>query len=400
MNLIPQRTSLANEVVRVLRDGLISGVWSEWLPGERSLCERLHVSRPTVRAALRELRREGLIDVVQGRRSRILRPQQIALKRTPSKIVCMLSPGPLDSLRPFTMFLMDETREFLAAAGYRLEVETSPRYYTRRPHKALESLVKEKSVACWNLFRATPQMQTWFAEQGLPVVINGSSQPGIELPSVDLHYRATCRHAGATLLARGHRHIALLIENIQCAGDEDSRLGFLEAAKAIPGVQPRLTIAEHNGSVAGIRARIDSLMRANLRPSALLVANSMHVLTVMGQLLQSGISLPNDVALISRDDDSFLDYVVPTVARYYCSPAHFASKASHLILQVARGETAPRKAMLLVPQLIKGETLGTNVKQGDPWLPLPSLASSRLHRIPGQVLLPAEQDGRNSNVRS
>jgi DNA-binding FadR family transcriptional regulator len=56
MNLIPQRTSLSNEVVKVLREGLTSGVWSEWLPGERSLCERLHVSRPTVRAALGELR--------------------------------------------------------------------------------------------------------------------------------------------------------------------------------------------------------------------------------------------------------------------------------------------------------------------------------------------------------
>jgi len=296
------------------------------------------------------------------------------------------------------MFLVDETREFLAEAGYRLEVETSPRYYTRRPYKALESLVKEKSVACWNLFRATPQMQTWFAEHGLPVVINGSSQPGVHLPSVDLDYRATCRHAGATLLAKGHRHIALLIENIQCAGDEDSRLGFLESAKAIPGVQPRLTIAEHNGSVAGIRAKIESLMRASARPSALLVANSMHVLTVMGQLLRSGIHIPNDVAIISRDDDSFLNYIVPTVARYYCSPANFASKASHLILQVARGETAPRKAMLLVPQLIKGETLGTNVKQSESRLTLPSLAPRHVNHMPGQVLLPAEQRSRSSNV--
>src|SRR5258707_73100 len=186
MNLIPQRPSLSNEVVKVLREGLTAGVWSEWLPGERSLCERLHVSRPTVRAALSELRREGLIDVVHGRRSRILRQEGTGQKRPPSKVVCMLSPVPLHSLRPFVMFLVDETREFMGEAGYRLEVETSPRYYTRRPHKALESLVQEKSIACWNLFRATPQMQSWFAERGLPVVINGSSHAGVELPSVDL----------------------------------------------------------------------------------------------------------------------------------------------------------------------------------------------------------------------
>jgi len=369
MNLIPQRTSLSNEVVKVLRDGLTSGVWSEWLPGERSLCERLRVSRPTVRAALSELRREGLIDVVHGRRSRILQPERTAAKRPLSKVVCLLSPVALPSLRPFVMFLVDETREFLAEAGYRLEVETSPRYYTRRPYKALESLVQEKPAACWNLFRATPQMQTWFAEHGLPVVINGSSHSGIELPSVDLDYRATCRHAAGTLLAKGHRHIVLLIENIRCAGDEDSRIGFLESAKAMPGVHPRLTIAEHNGSVAGINARIEGLMRSAIRPTAFLVANSMYVLTVMGQLLRCGIRIPDDVALISRDDDSFLNYVVPTVARYACSPAHFASKAAHLILHVARGETVPRKRVLLVPQLIKGESLGTNVRSAENPLP-------------------------------
>jgi LacI family transcriptional regulator len=242
-------------------------------------------------------------------------------------------------------------------------------------------------------------MQTWFADHRLPVVINGSSRPGVQMPSVDLDYRATCRHAGGTLLARGHRHIALLIENIQCAGDEDSRLGFLESAKAIPGIQPRLTVSEHNGSVAGIRAKLDILMKANARPSALLVANSMYVLTVMGHLARSGIRVPGDLALISRDDDSFLDYVVPTVARYCCSPTHFASKTSHLILQVARGDSVARKKVLLVPQLIKGETLGPSLKPGDSWLPSPSVLPLRhLTSIPGQLLLPADRDSRNSKI--
>ena len=356
--LIPQRTSLSNEVVRVLRNGLRSGIWCDWLPGERSLCERLHVSRPTIRDALSELRREGLIDVAQGRRSRILKRQNGGEQRDVSKVVCMLSPVALHSLRPFVMFLVDETRKCLAEAGYRLEVETGPRYYTQRPHKALESLVHEKSVACWNLFRATSQMQTWFAERGLPVVVDGSSHPGVRLPSVDLDYRATCRHAGGTLLAKGHRHITLLIESIRCAGDEESRIGFLESARAMPSVKPRLTVAEHNGTVAGICAKIDSLMRAPARPTALLVANSMYVLTVMGHLLRTGIHVPGDLAVISRDDDSFLNYSVPTVTRYSCSPAHFANKASHLILQVARGETVPHNRVLLVPELVKGETLG------------------------------------------
>ena len=345
-------------MAKLLREGLRTGIWSEWLPGERSLCARLHVSRPTVRAALNELRREGLIEVAHGRRSRIVRRQSASRRRAGSKVVCMLSPVPLAAVRPFVIFLVDEIRQHLAEAGCRLEVEASSRFYTQRPYKALESLIHEKSAACWVLFLATFQMQAWFADRGLPVVVDGSLHLGIHLPSVDLDYRAACRHAGGTLLAKGHRHIALLIENIRRAGDEESKTGFLESAQAMPGVSPQLTLAEHNGTVPAICAKVDTLLRLASPPTAFLVANSAHVLTVIGHLLRNQIRLPDNLALISRDDDPFLNYIVPTVARYSCSPVHFAGKVSRLILQLARGETVPHKRVLLMPNLIKGETLG------------------------------------------
>jgi DNA-binding LacI/PurR family transcriptional regulator len=358
MDLIPQRFSLSNEVVRVLREGLKNGRWSECLPGERTLCDRLHVSRATIRAALSELRREGRIEVAHGRRSRILQKQDALQGRPDSRVVCMLSPVPLHTLRPFVMLLVDETRERLAAAGYRLEVEASRRYYTQRPYKALEGLVHQNSAACWNLFHATSQIQKWFAEKGLPVVVNGSSHPGAGLPSVDLDYRATCRHAASACLGKGRRHIALLIENIRCAGDEESRIGFLESAQTMPGAKIQLTVAEHDGTVPGVIAKVDSLLRLASPPTGLLVANSMYVLTVMGYLARRRVQVPDQISVISRDDDWFLNYCVPSVARYSCSPAHFANEVSHLLLQQARGESVPRKPTLLVPNFINGETLG------------------------------------------
>src|SRR6266446_5357034 len=108
MNSIPERSSLSNQVIKVLRDDLTSGMWSEWLPSERTLCERLRVSRQTIRAALSELRREGLIVVAHGRRSRIVLHNDTEQKRPVSKVVCILSRVPFHMLRPFAMFLVDE----------------------------------------------------------------------------------------------------------------------------------------------------------------------------------------------------------------------------------------------------------------------------------------------------
>jgi len=201
-------------------------------------------------------------------------------------------------------------------------------------------------------------MQRWFLDRGLPVCVAGSSYPEIALPSVDVDHRAVCRHAVGTFFGKGCKHIVLLIENIRRAGDEESRTGFLEAVQKLGGVNRQGIIAEHNGMSSGICARLDSLLSGLTVPDGFLVANSAHVLTVIGHLLRQGIRLPGQVNLISRDDDSFFKYVVPTVARYASPPALFARKLSRIAVELARGANVQAKNILLVPQLIKGETLG------------------------------------------
>lgn len=60
--------TLRDRVVRKLRSALIEGVFK---PGdrmiERDICERLNVSRPLVREALRQLEAEGLVELVPHR---------------------------------------------------------------------------------------------------------------------------------------------------------------------------------------------------------------------------------------------------------------------------------------------------------------------------------------------
>jgi LacI family transcriptional regulator len=175
---------------------------------------------------------------------------------------------------------------------------------------------------------------------------------------VDVDHRAVCRHAVGTFFGKGCEHIVLLIENIRRAGDEESRTGFLEAVQKLGGANRQGIIAEHNGMSSGICTRLDSLMSGSTVPDGFLVANSAHVLTVIGHLLRQGIRLPGQVNLISRDDDSFFKYVVPTVARYASPPALFARKLSRIAVELARGENVQAKNILLVPQLMKGETLG------------------------------------------
>ncbi|MBR46213.1 MAG: hypothetical protein CMM31_07000 [Rhodospirillaceae bacterium] len=61
----PLRGSLGEAAFERLRDGIAGGKWApgERLPSERALAERLAISRPALREAVKRLEGEGLIDI-------------------------------------------------------------------------------------------------------------------------------------------------------------------------------------------------------------------------------------------------------------------------------------------------------------------------------------------------
>ncbi len=353
MHSLPQRRSLVCETADVLREQINAGVWHDVLPGERELSGRLLVSRPTLRAALELLRREGTVDVSHGRKRRVC-PTKRRVVAVPKR-VALLSPLPPHRLPPFVMFWVDELRQHLADEGFDLEMHVSPVAHQQKPEKQLERIVAEVPAAAWVLFLSNEPMQRWFIEKGLPCVVAGSRFPHVSLPSVDIDSRAICRHAAGLFLAKKHRHIALLLPEGGTAGDQASEEGFLEGAKGSTNV--RATVLRHDGTISGVCRKVEAITRGASPVTGLIVARSAHALTAFTSLQRRKFDIPNQLSFISRDSDAFLDFVVPQITRYSCNPANFARRVSRIALQLAaEGQISPRE-VLLMPELIKGETL-------------------------------------------
>lgn len=253
------------------------------------------------------------------------------------------------------MFWVDELRERLGDEGFDLALHVSHAPTLTRPERLLERLMAEAASAAWVLFRSSEPMQRWFDARGLPAVVTGSRFAGVELPSVDVDYRAACRHAAGVFFAQGHRRLALLMPETGGAGDQASEAGFLEGCHSA-GENVVAAIVRHDESVTGICRRVDGLLAATEPVTALLVARSAHALTALSHLQCRGVRLPRDFSLISRDDDAFLDVVVPSVARYACDAAAFARRVSRIVLQLARTGFATARQTLIMPAFIKGET--------------------------------------------
>lgn len=356
MNRLPQKVSLVSQTAAVLVEEIESGRWASWLPGEHELCAQLHVSRKTLRAALTQLSRKGVIKCSQGRRRRIA-DRRATTGATTSNRVLTLLPLPPESLNPLAIYLINRLREHLTEAGYVLETHVSRAPYRGGGNHGLESLTKTMRPAGWVLFGPTQSMQQWFATRELPCVVVGSCYEGIRLPAVDRDYAAVCHHAVNQFILRGHRRLVLLTPAPGPAGDLITMSSFREAVAESKVTDVFGTVQEHDGSVASICARVQHLLSRPQPPTAFLISRARHVLTVLGHLLSTGVRVPQNVALISRDDDSFLEDVVPSVARYSHSHQALASKISRVVMGIVQGD-AQIKDYTIMPTFIKGQTLG------------------------------------------
>lgn len=356
MRLRLQRLSLIDQLCAALRDGLARGEWPDWLPSERRLGADLRVGRNSLRAALRRLAEEGVIEIVPGQGTR-----NSGGLRTPSDpdrtAVGLLAPIPLEQLRPRQALWIDELRGILAENGSILRYVHGPQYARKNPAPALQRMVAQERCRCWILVRSTEACQAWFARRAVPCVIAGSCHPGVSLPSVDLDYRAMCRHAATTLLQLGHRRIAYLTPVSAAAGDLRSEEGFLEGARAFPRKDIQGSVVRHGADKADVALGVRRLLQSERPPTALLINNSYHYLTAFSVLVEMGRRIPQDVSLVCRDEDRFLSFLEPEPARYVEDPRQFARTLARLTTIPRRERSAPVPQTLLLPQLRRGASI-------------------------------------------
>lgn len=352
---LPKHGSLIAETVKSLREGIQSGFWTDFLPGERELSEFLQVSRPTLRSALKELQRMGWLSVSPRRRRQITFQGARGNARNKRRVIAVLcSDSFADSSTPIT-FVMDVLRDKLTKAGFVVEFHSKRACFSSRPAKALEKLVGEHPSAAWLLLGSKEPLQRWFVRQSLPCLVVGSCAPGIDLPSVDVDYHAACHHAGGVLWRGGHRRIAFVQLADAQGGDVDAEKGLDESLRALPGVQ--VQVLRHDGSAVHLCALVDKSMRSAEPPTAYLVARPRHVLTVVTHLQRHGKRIPQEVAVISRDDAHYLESTSPVLARYATNPAGLARRVAKAARQLAETGALSAKAVRLMPKFVQGETV-------------------------------------------
>lgn len=350
-------TSLILQAVRWLRQALADQVWQEHLPGERELCEQVGVSRPTLRLALEQLERDGLVEVTHGRRRRITaQVSKIEPAAPGKKRICMLLPELGTSRLPFQSGIFEALRQRLDKAGLRIETHVSAACGTARPERALEKLVAQNPADAWLLAHTSPRTHHWFARNRIPCVVSGSCAAATALPSVDIDHGAACRHAVGVLVRAGRRQIALLTPGGSRPGDVESALEF-QAAVTAHGGGLRSVIIRHDDSVHGLISAMDAAFLSRNSADAIIVARPSYALLALTYLQKKGCRIPKEVAVIARTDDPMLDFATPRISCYRADAEIFGRQLADALLAVVAGGFGWQHTSRQLPVFMRGETV-------------------------------------------
>ncbi len=315
------------------------------------------ISRPTLRSALEQLKKEDIISVSQGKQ-RLINADRAGKKppHRPSTEVILLTPEIPSPMRPGALYLIDEIYNALQKAGYRLSIQSPSWLKYKKPEAHLARHVQENPAACWALFSVSDSVQRWFSDHAVPAIVSGSCYPGVKLPSIDLDNRATAKHAVGTFLRRGFSTIFLLAPEKLRPGSSASVDAFNEAIKA--SIYPNT-----EGRVIRVTPRREGLIRQlneQLRSGArigLYVMQPLDALYLLTYLLRTKLRLGTDIGMICFGNEYFFEHVVVKPTCYLVSKERFAAKFCQLLLQLARGHNLPPKALLQMPELQAGDTL-------------------------------------------
>jgi LacI family transcriptional regulator len=310
-----------------------------------------------LRAALVQLQRSGLIKAEHGVGNRIVGTAKTTGGRLAAQDVGLLVSGPIDALLPKHILWIDELRAMLGDRGCRLHTFHGPKFAQRDPSRALQRLLAQQAHKCWILLLSSEAVQQWFEKQAIPCVVAGTIYAGIDLPYCDLDHRAVCRHAAGMLLARGHRQMALVIQKSRRAGDLASEAGFTEGIRQSSHEDTEVMIGYHDASPAGIAATVKRLMTRQPTPTALLVNNAFHYLTVVGALAKLGYRVPEDVSVVSRDGEPCFSYLIPSPTHYAIDPRRFARSLMGPVLQLLQGDPIAKRTVHIMPEFQPGQSV-------------------------------------------
>lgn len=264
---------------------------------------------------------------------------------------------------------LQAVQDTMTAAGYTvISFDTQERPATQR--MALQAL--EEKVADGLIMTPVSSRDDALGRLSsrIPLVLTNREVLGLDVDRVVSDNILGARLAIEHLISLGHRTIGYITSDRQVSTVEDRLTGYRQALEAADLPVEAELMVRVDASIEA--ATVATRRMFELRPdvTALFVYNDFMAVGVLSTLLEMGLRVPNDIAIVGFDDIVYAPYLrVPLTTVSQQTDAIGQTAAQLLIARMEDPSRAPQRIVLEPHLVVRASTVGgASPTMGDhPW---------------------------------
>lgn len=314
----------------------------------------LGVSISTVSRALKgskEISKEVRERVTALARKRNYRPNPFAmglLKSSP-RIIGIIVP---DIVTHFYSSIISGINDLARENGYSVIITSASEQYEqeKRCVSDLVNIRVEGIIACLSQETMDYTHLLNLAEQNIPLVLFDRICLSNQFSSVIVDNVESARKATLHLLDTGSKRVAFIAGANHLEIVKQRKHGYLEALRerGIP-IERELVRCKWIGYKYGYEVTCELLALPNPPDAILSISDSMAFGT-MKAILERGLRIPEDIALIGYTDELHSNYVEPSLTAVEHQTYEMGKSACRLLLKQLKGDKKPEQ--IVVPALL------------------------------------------------
>ena len=303
--------------------------------------EKYRISPDTVNAVLREARRCNYSPSVAAQSLRTRRSNTIGL----------LLPSVAN---PYFADMASVIITELNSAGYTTIVVDTMESEQRLSESA-RSLISRQVDGILAVPCGEKGMDLEMLSAQIPVVLIDRYYEDTSLPYVTTNNYQGGLDATRHLLSRGHSRISC-IQGVQSSMPNKERVRGYVNAMEDEGLAQDIDIIGNEFSVQNGYLETKLLMSRAERPTAIFALSNTIMLGALKAIREAGLRIPEDVALISFDNNLYMDYMTPSITRISQPVEDMAKLAVKILLDKIKGASNCGSQLRLSPIMVAGES--------------------------------------------
>jgi len=194
-----------------------------------------------------------------------------------------------------------------------------------------------------------------------PTVLMGQL-PKTDFYSVDIDNYSASQQAVEHLVKLGHKRIACISNAPPSYTAAADRLdGYRETLKTHGFPYDEALVRYGDFDPESGFQQMKDLLSLKKHPSAVFVASDVVAIGAKAAIVEKGLKIPQDIALVGFDDVPLARYLDPPLTTVRLPASELATRASQMLIQLIQGESPAEKQVLLESQLIVRQSCGANL---------------------------------------